>query len=151
MKDDIRDLILNNVQKDQFFSEHYDLVDHLDYNGGLHEIIDSHIDIYYYDLRKWAVDNYNFIDEAIGEGFCEGVTDFHKLIQCGQLVQLASEANDYVEELYEELKGVAFNTSEPDEPEEEEPKAQPEAPQKFTEVLLEGAERDAYIKARFNQ
>ena len=151
MKDDIRDLIERNLEGDENFSDAWELYEHLDYDGSVHELIDSSIDIYYYSIRQWAVDNWEFVEEAIEEGLCEGVTDYHKLIQSGQYVSLRNDANQYIEELYAELDGVAFNTSEPDEPEEEEPKAQPEAPQKFAEVLLEGAERDAYIKARFNQ
>ena len=112
MKDELKELLLNNVQKDDVISDCYELVDHLDYSGGLHEIIDSNIDVYYYSLRQWAVDNYNYIEEALEEGFCEGETDFHKLIQWGQYVQLTEEAHDYVEELFSEINGVLFNVSE---------------------------------------
>lgn len=109
MKEDIKDLFLNNVDSRDTFTNYYDLLDHLDYSGGIHEIIDSNIDIYYYDLRKWAVDNYEYIDQALDEGIAEGVTDFHKLIQIGQFVMLSDDARECVEELYKEYDGKLFN------------------------------------------
>jgi hypothetical protein len=109
MKDDILDLLERNIEKDAVFTDAQDLYDHLDYDGSIHGIVDSHIDIYYYDLRKWAVDNYGYIEEALEEGLVEGVTDFHKLIQCGQFVQLTEQAHRYIEELYSEYDGVLFN------------------------------------------
>jgi hypothetical protein len=142
MKEDILDLLERNTEKGQVFAEAYDLYEHLDDDGSIHEIIDSHIGLYCYDLRKWAVDNYGYIEEALEEGLAEGVTDFHKLIQCGQYVQLTEQAHRYIEELYEELDGKLFNIELEEEPEEE--------PVKYETVLLEGAEREAYIKARFN-
>ena len=112
MKDDILDLIRNNVATDDTFTDCYELYDHLDYDGGVHQIIDSNIDIYYYSLRQWAVDNYEYIEQALDEGLAEGVTDFHKLIQCGQFMQLCEKARDCVEELYEEHNGKLFNIKE---------------------------------------
>ena len=112
MKDELRELLLNNIATDDKVGDCYDLVDRLDYNGGLHEIIDSNIDVYNYDLRKWAVDNYGYIEEALEEGLAEGVTDFHSLIQCGQYVQLTEQAHDYIEELFNEYDGVLFNVTE---------------------------------------
>ena len=112
MREDIKDLMLNNVQTDDVFADSGELYDHLDYSGGVHEIIDSSIDIYYYDLRKWAVDNYDFIEQAMEEGLCEGVTDFHALIQVGQYVALNAEAIELVEELFTEHNGKLFNVRE---------------------------------------
>jgi len=112
MREDIKDLMLNNVQTDDVFADSGELYDHLDYSGGVHEIIDSSIDIYYYDLRKWAVDNYDFIEQAMEEGFCEGVTDFHRLIQCGQFVQLSEEAREIIDDLFTEHNGKLFNAKE---------------------------------------
>ena len=148
MKEDIRELIEETLEGDESFSDAWELYEKLDYNGSVHQLIDGSIDIYYIDIRKWAVDNWQWVEEAIGEGICEGVTDYHKLIQSGQYVSLRNDANEYIKELFEELDGVAFNVEELDEPEAQ-PEAQPEAPQKFTEILLEGAERDAYIAKRF--
>ena len=69
------------------------------YDGSVHEWVDGMIDIYYHDLRKWAVDNYEYIEEAMDEGLCEGVTDFHKLIQCGQYVYYRQECQEYLEKI----------------------------------------------------
>ncbi len=150
MKEDIKDLIERTLEGDESFSNVWELYEHLDYDGALHHLIDGSIDIYDYDIRKWAVGNWHFVEEAMEEGLCEGVTDYHKLIQAGQYVSLSNDADEYVKELFEELDGVAFNVEELDEPEAQ-PEAQPEAPQKFTEILLEGAERDAYITKRFGE
>ena len=111
MKEDIKDLMLHNVQSDDVFADSGELYDHLDYSGGVHEIIDSSIDIYYYDLRKWAVDNYGFIDEAIESGVTNN-SDFHNMIQWGQYIALNAEAVELVEELFQEHDGKLFNVKE---------------------------------------
>lgn len=79
--------------------ESYDLHDKLDYDGSLHNLIDGRIDIYYYDLRQWSVDNYNYVEDAISEGLCEGVSDFHALIQAGQYVKLSEDMRAEVDNL----------------------------------------------------
>lgn len=112
MKEDIKDFMLNNVEADDILTDSHDLFEHLDFDGGIHELIDSHIDIYYYDLRKWAVDNYGFIEQAMEEGLCEGVTDFHKLIQFGQFVKLSIEAREIIEDLFIKYDGKLFNVEE---------------------------------------
>lgn len=112
MKEDIRDLLLNNINSRDKIANSGELYDQLDYAGGLHEIIDSHINIYSYDLRKWAVDNWEWVEEALEEGFCEGVTDFHKLIQCGQYMALHQDAIEIVEDLYQEYKTKLFKVTE---------------------------------------
>ena len=109
MKTDLLDLLKNNVVTDEILEDAHDLYEHLDYDGGIHEIIDSHIDIYYYDLRKWAVDNYEWIEWAMEEGFCEGVTDFHKLIQCGQFMALQDKSHKIIQYLFKEYTGKLFN------------------------------------------
>lgn len=109
MKEDIKDLFLNNIDLTDNFDDYYDLYDHLDYSGQLHEIIDNNIDVYYYDLRKWAVDNYQYIEQALWEGLAEGVTDFHDLIKWGQFVKLSDDARECVEEIYNEHNGKLFN------------------------------------------
>ena len=60
-------------------------------------------------MKGTKVDSHAFIDEAIDEGLCEGVTDFHKLIQCGQYMALNHEAREIVEELFNEYNGKLFN------------------------------------------
>jgi len=112
MKAELKDLILNNVNTDEVLQDSHDLYEHLNYSGLVDELIDSSIDIYYYDLRKWAVENYHFIDQAIEEGLCVYVEDFHKLIQMGQYVSLTEDAHTYLEELFEENDGKLFNIKE---------------------------------------
>jgi hypothetical protein len=137
MREDIKDLMLHNVQSDDVFADWHDFYEHLDFSGGVHEIIDSHIDIYYYDLRKWAVDNYHYIEQAMEEGLCEGVTDFHTLIGWGQFVAHTEEAMQIIEDLFNENKNKLFKVVEP--------KAEPVE----RTIKLEGSERDAYIAERF--
>ena len=109
MKDDIKDLMEYKLKGDETFADCHDLYEHLDCDGSVHELIDGAIEIYYYDIRKWAVDNWAYVEDAIAEGLTEGVTDYHQLIQSGQYVQLSEEARAAIEELYNELDGVLFN------------------------------------------
>jgi hypothetical protein len=113
MKDEILDLLNNSVEKNEIFNDEHELYEHLDYNGGVHEIIDSNIDVYNYDLRKWSVDNYEWIEWAMEEwGFSAGGTDFHKLIQCGQFMALQDKARCIVKHLFKEYSGKLFNIKE---------------------------------------
>ena len=100
MKDEIIELMLNNVTADHAFADSHELYEHLNYSGGIDEIIDSNIDIYNYDLRKWAVENYHYIEQAMEDGFAEGVTDFHQLIQLGQCGMLGDQAAQFIEEIF---------------------------------------------------
>ena len=84
------------------YTESYELTDALDYDGSLHEIIDGFIDVYYYNIRKWAVENWEYVEQAIEEGLCKGVTDYHKLIQSGQYCYYHEQANEAIEEIFEE-------------------------------------------------
>ena len=103
MKEQIKDLIEYKELNLADYNEAYDLYEALDYDGSLHELIDGMIDIYNYDLRKWAVDNYENVEDVISEGLCEGESDFHKLIQCGQYVYYRNQANEAVEEIFNEF------------------------------------------------
>jgi len=76
---------------------YHNLIELIDYDGSLHSLIDSSIDIYNYDLRKWAVDNYQWVELAIEEGLTESVTDYHKIIQCGQYCYYRNEYHKAVE------------------------------------------------------
>ena len=67
---------------------------------GFSEISDSSVDIYYHGLRQWAVENYQYIEEAMEEGLCEGVTDFHELIQRGQYQRFTNLIYENEKELY---------------------------------------------------
>ena len=109
MNEELKDLLINNIDPTDNLDDGYELYEHLDYNGGVHEIIDSNIDIYYYNLREWAVDHYRYIEQAISEGITEGVEDFHKLIQCGQYLQLVEQAHEIVNDLFREHEGKLFN------------------------------------------
>ena len=109
MKNEILDLIRETVVGDEKIDSSGVLYDLLDYSGILHEIIDSHIDIYYYDLRIWAVENWKYVEEALEEGICEGVNDYHNMIQAGQYMALSEDARRCVDELFNEYNGVLFN------------------------------------------
>ena len=91
MKDELKDLITESIDKDQDF--------------------ESHIDIYNYNLRKWAVDNWHFIDEAREMGFISENADYHQCIQSGQFLAFEQEAHQHIEELFNELSGTYFNLS----------------------------------------
>ena len=95
---DYKELDLNDYNFD------YDLYEALDYDGSLHEIIDGKIDVYYYYIRKWAVDNYNYVEDAIEEGLTEGVTDYHALIQSGQYVYFRELANEALTHIFDTFK-----------------------------------------------
>ena len=143
---DVKDLINEMTLHLSDFTDQYDLRDTLDYDGSLHSLIDSAIDIYYYDLRKWAVDNYDEIEEAMEEGLTVDVTDFHKLIQIGQYNYLVKEADFMI--------GCIWDDFQSEELEEISPELETEIVQlvkanHHTEVKLEGAELDAYIAKRF--
>ena len=104
-KTDLQDLLSN-----QKFGDFQELIDWLeDYaSDTISELADSKVDIYYYDLRKWSVDNYNYIEDAISEfGVDTENPDFHKMIQSGQycaysneFYTLVSEFKDYIEANY---------------------------------------------------
>lgn len=47
------------------------------------------IDIYYRDLREWAVDNWQWVEQAIDNGITD-TSDFHKMIQAGQYSSISS-------------------------------------------------------------
>ena len=108
MKDQIKELIqyklLNNELDLDNITDSHELYDELDYNGALHDLIDGNIDIYYYDLRKWAVDNWEYIEDAISQGLVDTSNfDYHSTIQAGQYLELSEQAREALEELYTEL------------------------------------------------
>lgn len=105
---DIKDLIKEMNLNLSDLTDQYDLRDKLDFDGSLHGLIDSAIDIYYYDLRKWAVDNYDEIDDAMDQGLAEEVTDFHKLIQIGQYNYLIKEADFMIGCIWDEFQSSNY-------------------------------------------
>lgn len=105
MKESILELIAYKELNLSDYSDVHDLRETLDYDGSLHELIDGKIDIYYYSLRQWAVDNYNYIEDAINEGLVNTSDfDFHKAIQSGQFLQLTEESNEALEEIFNEFQ-----------------------------------------------
>ena len=80
-----------------------ELYETLTYDGTLYEIAEGFVDIYYYNIRQWAVDNYDWVETAIQEGLVDMENfDFHTAIQAGQRLMLEDEARDFVEEIYTE-------------------------------------------------
>ena len=79
------------------FNDFNELVEWLDSNDDSHEYADSMVDIYYYDLRNWAVENYEYIEEAIDELGAPEPFDFHKAIQYGQY-------HKYCQDIYEDCQ-----------------------------------------------
>lgn len=108
MKNDLKQLITEKLTGDEIIVNPWELYDLLDHDGSVHNLIDSNIEIYNYPLRQWAVDNWKYVEQAISQGITNG-TDYHKLIQAGQYVQLTERAHEAVEELYNELDGELFN------------------------------------------
>jgi hypothetical protein len=104
IKEEIKELIeYKNLDLGEFSSA-WDLYDCLNYDGGIDEIVDGNIDIYNYDLRKWAVDNYNYVDEARDEGLIDEDTDYHTQIQYGQYIYYREMANEALEEIFNEFE-----------------------------------------------
>tara|TARA_R110002126_G_scaffold66458_1_gene168997 strand:- start:39 stop:413 length:375 start_codon:yes stop_codon:yes gene_type:complete len=80
-----------------------ELYETLTYDGTLYEIAEGFVDVYYYNIRQWAVDNYEWVETAIQEGLVDMENfDFHTAIQAGQRLMLEDEARDFVEEIYTE-------------------------------------------------
>lgn len=104
MKQQILDLIEYKKINIADFDDAWELYNELDDDGSVHEIVDGLIDIYNHSLREWAVENYEYVEEAIAEGLCEGETDFHKLIQAGQYVHYRNKANEAIEEIFNEFE-----------------------------------------------
>lgn len=81
---------------------YHDLYEEINYNGTIHEIVGGHIDIYYYDLRKWAVDNWEYVEEANEQGIGTNGIDYHKDIQAGQYLKFEQMAVEIIEEIFNE-------------------------------------------------
>lgn len=107
-KDDLMDLLSGYS-----FNDFNELIDYLEDNDSnyigdnISSLSDSKVDIYNYDLREWAVDNYSYIEEAIDEFGMPDKFDFHKCIQLGQyyvynneFYALVSEFKSYIEDNY---------------------------------------------------
>lgn len=75
---------------EEYITEYYNCQDDID--GIIHDIADSNVDIYNYDLLEWAKDNYTYIEEAIdGFGIAtddRGHADFIRCIMQGQYLYI---------------------------------------------------------------
>ena len=118
-KDDLMDLLSGYSFKD--FNELINYLEDNDSNyigDNIFSLSDSKVDIYYYALREWAVDNYRYIEEAMDEfGMPEKFDfhkfgmpekfDFHRCIAIGQFYaynnefySLVNEFKSYIEDNY---------------------------------------------------
>ena len=73
----------------------------------IHELADGRVDIYYYNIRKWAVDNWEHVEDAMNDGLAEGITDYHQLIQTGQYYQIYNDLSSELDNLIAEIKDDA--------------------------------------------
>ena len=119
-KSDLSDLLdnYNFNNKDELLSYLND--EDSNYIGdNITELSDSKIDIYYYDLRKWSVDNYNYIEDAISEyGIDTKNPDFHKIIQQGQFYAFNNEFYSLISDFKDYIETLNFEEEEEEEEEE---------------------------------
>ena len=101
---------LNDLLSNYNFNNKDELIDYLNDEDGnyigdnISELSDSKVVCNFYRLREWAVDNYDYIEDAISEfGVDTNNPDFHKMIQQGQyyafnneFYTLVSEFKDYI-------------------------------------------------------
>jgi len=65
-----------------------------------HDVADENIDIYYHDLLKWLPDNYEWIEEAEGQGLLEGTKgDIFKMVQAAQYECFTQDMYDHQEDI----------------------------------------------------
>ena len=113
-KSDLTDLLSNYN-----FNSKDELIDYLNDEDGnyigdsISELSDSKIDLYNYDLRKWSVDNYNYIEDAISEfGIDTQNPDFHQMIQQGQYYAYSNEFYNLVNEFKDYIESLDFEEGE---------------------------------------
>ena len=90
----------NNIESIDIY-EIKQQIESIDDNGQLHESIDSMIDIYNYDLRKWLLDNVSYCEEAVSQGLYVIDSDFNlsSFIQAGQYIYYSEQAYELINEL----------------------------------------------------
>ena len=67
------------------------------------KIPDSNVDISYYDLFDWCKENFEYVEEAIGEGLCDLYNpDIPKMIQAGQYIKIQQD-------LYNNLDAIMYD------------------------------------------
>lgn len=112
------DFLNSDNLKDLFYGMEFEsfgeLIDYLNGDDSnyisdkISELSDSIVDVYYYSLREWSVDNYGYIEDAIEEfGVDTKNPDFHKMIQMGQyfaysqeFYSMVNDFKDYLETNY---------------------------------------------------
>ena len=102
----INDELFNDLQLIEYGYIDYDSL-HTEAYDRIHELADGRVEIYYYKIRQWAVDNWEYVEDAMEEGLAEGVNDYHKLIQIGQYYKIEQELRDDLYHLIEEIKDDA--------------------------------------------
>ncbi len=102
-KGEIIEVITYNFTENSLLDLISFLEDEINDNGAIDEVIDRQIDIYYYDLRKWFVDNFDYVDQAIEE-FGKS-DDIHKDIQMGQHLYYSELVNECVNDIIEFIEG----------------------------------------------
>jgi len=118
-KADLMDLLdfeidLKNFDEDfdRFDGKNWEAMLHFLKDGAddaINELSDSKIDIYNHTLRVWAVDNYDYIEEAVEEyGYDDKKFDFHKLIQLGQFYAYNMEFYTLKNSFLDYLEGVTY-------------------------------------------
>ena len=90
-KEDLKQLIIEAIEYKEIaiseLKDHYSLYEKLDYDGTVHEIIESNIDIYYYNLRQWAVDNWKYVEDGRKAGKMPPIQSIYEWIQNKRSVQ----------------------------------------------------------------
>jgi len=100
---DYKDQVIEVLEYQEFEDLKEWLGDGVNDSGGVDEIVDSLIDIYNYDLREWAVDNYGYIEEAIDEFGTPDKFDYHGAIQLGQYFYYSKYVNECIDSMVEYL------------------------------------------------
>ena len=91
--------LLNHENNTEYSRE--ELIEDWQSDGSIEEIIDRSIDIYYYTLRLWSVENYQYIQDAIAEFGCD-INDWHLAIQRGQYLYYSEVMQDAIDQWIEE-------------------------------------------------
>ena len=108
-KNDLLDLINFRGGNFEDINELKDYFNNDELYDFINELSDSKIDLYNYDLRKWAVDNYACIENAVDEfGIDKKSFDFHKLIMMGQYSAYSNEFNYLKHEFLNYLDNYKF-------------------------------------------
>ena len=71
------------------------------------EYAEGMIDIYNHDLREWAVDNWNWVEEAFLQGVADGYAEadhcYHRAIMAGQYVYYEAAVAEALEEIFNDI------------------------------------------------